>query len=250
MPMTGRQRRRKSPQKWRFGGRVGLSGSGVRATALDRQKVAEWANERHARGAKSDMITAAILVIGDEILSGPHQGQEHRLYRRISDQHRHRHARGPRGARHRGRDHHGAQRAAPPLHLRVHHRRHRADPRRHHRRLRRQGVRRDDRRRSARPRAAADADRREGHERGAAAHGAHSGRRRSHPQQGVGGAGLPHRQRACDGGRAVDHAGDARRGGADAEDRRQDAVGDGARRTAAKATSARRSARSPRRIPT
>ena len=63
-------------------------------------------------------------------------------------------------------------------------------------------------------------------------------------------AGLPHRQRACDGGRAVDHAGDARRGGADAQDRRQDAVGDGARRTAARATSARRSARSPRRIPT
>ena len=36
----------------------------------------------------------------------------------------------------------------------------------------------------------------------------------------------------------IDHAGDARRGGADAEDRRQDAVGDGARRIAAKATSA------------
>ena len=34
------------------------------------------------------------------------------------------------------------------------------------------------------------------------------------------------------------------------EDRHQDAVGDGARRTAARATSARRSARSPRPIPT
>ena len=40
------------------------------------------------------------------------------------------------------------------------------------------------------------------------------------------GAGLSHRQRPCDGRRADDHAGDARRGGADAEDRRQDAVGD------------------------
>ena len=53
-----------------------------------------------------------------------------------------------------------------------------------------------------------------------------------------------------DGRRAVDHAGDARRGGADAEDRRQDAVGDGHARIAARATSAGRSARSPRRIPT
>ena len=95
----------------------------------------------------------------------------------------------------------------------------------------------DHRRRSARPRAAADPHRREGPERGAAAHGAHPRGRRPDPQQGVGRAGLPHRQRACDGGRAVDHAGDARRGGADAEDRRQDAVGDGARGPAARATS-------------
>ena len=72
-------------------------------------------------------------------------------------------------------------------------------------------------------------DRREGHERGAAAHGAHSQGRRSHPQQGVGGARLPHRQRHRDGRRADHHAGDARRGRADAQDRHQDAVGDGAR---------------------
>ena len=49
----------------------------------------------------------------------------------------------------RGGDRRGAQRAAPALHLCVHDRRHRPDPRRHHRRLRRQGVRRADRRRSA-----------------------------------------------------------------------------------------------------
>ena len=69
-------------------------------------------------------------------------------------------------------------------------------------------------------------------QRGAAAHGAHPRRRRPDRQQGVERAGLPHRQRPRHGGRAVDHAGDARRGRADAQDRRQDAVGDGARRSA------------------
>ena len=44
--------------------------------------------------------------------------------------------------------------------------------------------------------------------------------------------GFRHRQRPRHGGRAVDHAGDARRGGADAQDRHQDAVRDGARRSA------------------
>ena len=45
-------------------------------------------------------------------------------------------------------------------------------------------------------RAAAHAHRREGPERGAAAHGAHPGGRRPHRQQGLGGARLSHRQRA------------------------------------------------------
>ena len=53
-------------------------------------------------------------------------------------------------------------------------------------------------------------------ERGAAAHGAHSGRRRPGREQAVGRARLQDRQRDRDGGRAVDHAGDARCGGADA----------------------------------
>ena len=44
------------------------------------------------------------------------------------------------------------------------------------------------------------------------------------PQQGVGGAGLLDRQCHRDGGRAVDHAGDARRGGAQARDRGKVAV--------------------------
>jgi molybdopterin-biosynthesis enzyme MoeA-like protein len=47
-------------------------------------------------------------------------------------------------------------------------------------------------------------------ERGAPAHDAHSQGRGSHPQQGVGGAWLLDRQCNRDGGRALDHAGDAR----------------------------------------
>ena len=39
-------------------------------------------------------VTAAVLVIGDEILSGPHQGHQYRLYRRLSGQDRRRSARG------------------------------------------------------------------------------------------------------------------------------------------------------------
>ena len=74
----------------------------------------------------------------------PHQGQEHRLSSPNTSP-----ALGidlkevrvvPRRG---GRDRRGAERAARALHLCLHHRRHRPDPRRHHRRLRRQGVRRD-----------------------------------------------------------------------------------------------------------
>ena len=73
-------------------------------------------------------ITAAILVIGDEILSGRTKdknigyiaeyltniGIDLREVRVVPDD--------------RGRDRRRAQRAAPPLHLCVHHRRHRPDP--------------------------------------------------------------------------------------------------------------------------
>ena len=61
---------------------------------------------------------------------------------------------------------------------------------------------------------------------------------------------LSHRQRPRDGRRAVDHAGDARRGRADAEDRDQDAVGIGARRFARRRHRRPAWRRSPRRIPT
>ena len=82
----------------------------------------------------------------------PHQGQEHRLRRRIPDRDRHRSQGGAHRPRRGAGDRRRAQRAARPLRLRVHHRRHRPDPRRHHRRRRRQGVRRVDRLRSARRR--------------------------------------------------------------------------------------------------
>ena len=74
--------------------------------------------------------------------------------------------------------------------------------------------------------------------------GARAGR-----QQGVGRARLLDRQCHHDGRRAVDHAGDARRGGAQAQDRRQDAVGHRFAPTPRKATSAPNSAWSPRRYP-
>ena len=73
-------------------------------------------------------VTAAILVIGDEILSGRTKdknigyiadyltalGIDLREARVVPDD--------------RGGDRRGAQRASQPLHLCVHHRRHRADP--------------------------------------------------------------------------------------------------------------------------
>ena len=178
----------------------------------------EWANERHAAsrtGAKSEVITAAILVIGDEILSGRTKdknigyiaeyltniGIDMREVRVVPDieeevvaaldalRHRYTYVftTGGIGPTH---DDITADCVAKAFGVTID-----VDPRA-------QG-------------AAAHAHRREGHERGAAAHGAHPGGRRSHPQQGVGGAGLSHRQRACDGRRADHHAGDARRGGAD-----------------------------------
>ena len=74
------------------------------------------------------------------------------------------------------------------------------------------------------------------------------GRRAAEGQSGS--SGLHDRQRVRDGGRAVDHAGDARFRGADAQDRRQDAVRDHQAATCARATSAPNSARSPSSIRT
>src|SRR6478609_8000812 len=69
MPVTGRQRWRKSSRNWRPGWPLGLSANRVRATALDREMRGSGPMT-DARAASSDVITAAILVIGDEILSG------------------------------------------------------------------------------------------------------------------------------------------------------------------------------------
>ena len=104
------------------------------------------------------------------------------------------------------------------LRFRLHQRRHRPDPRRHHRRLR--SPRRSAFRststsapsicccRSGRPRHRA--------EREPAAHGAHSGGRTAHPEFRLGGAGLRREERLRHGRRAGDHAGDDGRGGEDA----------------------------------
>src|SRR5262249_41394233 len=66
-------------------------------------------------------------------------------------------------------------------------------------------------------------------ERGAPAYDPHAQGSGSHPQQGVGCTWLLDRQCNRDGGRALDHAGDARRGGAQAQGPRSHALGDGAR---------------------
>ena len=92
--------------------------------------------------AKPDIVTAAVLVIGDEILSGRTKdknigyiadyltaiGIDLKEVRVVADDE--------------AGDRRSAQRAACEIYVRVHHRRHRADARRHHGRLRRQGFRR------------------------------------------------------------------------------------------------------------
>src|SRR4051794_8803954 len=66
MQTTARQRRRKTQAKRRSGGQLGLSGGGVRATT----EVRGSGSMNDMQSAKLEVITAAILVIGDEILSG------------------------------------------------------------------------------------------------------------------------------------------------------------------------------------
>ena len=86
--------------------------------------------------------------------------------------------------------------------------------------------------------------------RGAQAYGAHAGRGRAHRQPGVAGAGLPDRQRACDGGRAGHLPGDARQRRADTEVRDKAPFGKRFTVHSARARSAGRWATSRRRIPT
>ena len=87
-------------------------------------------------------------------------------------------------------------------------------------------------------------------ERGAAADGAHSRWRRADPERDHHGARLQDRQCHRHGWRALDHAGDDGHRRAQAEVRREDAVRHRARQLRAKAISAAPCGRSPTRIPT
>ena len=89
-----------------------------------------------ADNANLETVTAAVLVIGDEILSGRTKDRNIGYIAEYLGRDRRRGARGARRARRRGGDRRRAQRAARALRLCVHDRRHRPDPRRHHRRLR------------------------------------------------------------------------------------------------------------------
>ena len=160
--------------------------------------------------------TAAMITIGDEILSGrtrdsnmPHLAQA--LAAKGIDLRETRTVPGHRrGDRRRG------QRPALPLRPRLHLRRHRADARRHHRRLGRRRLRGRHRRARRRPRDPRQQLRqsRARPERGAPPDGAHPRRRRAHRQPGVEGARLQPRQRPRDGRRPVGVRGDG--GGAPA----------------------------------
>ena len=124
------------------------------------------------------------------------------------------------------------------------------DARRHHRRLRGQGLRRGaalSPRRGGDPEGAHGQDRRRA-QRGAPAHGAHTRGRAAHRQQGVGRARLLDRQCDRNGGCALGHAVDARRGGAETEDRRQADLGHHPRRRQGRRCRHRAWAPSQRRI--
>ena len=194
--------------------------------------------------------TAAMLTIGDEILSGrtrdtnmPHLARalaaagidlrEARVVPDVAD-----------GDRRRG------QRAARALRPRLHLGRHRPDPRRHHRRRDRRRLRRRHRRARGRPRDPRDQLRQPGDrpERRPAAHGAHPRRRDADRQPGVQGAGLHARQRPRHGRRAGGVRGDGRGPRAAPDRRRAAAQRDGARDARRRRARRAAAARSPRRI--
>ena len=93
---------------------------------------------RAPRGGQAAMPnpTAAMLTIGDEILSGRTRDTNMPHLAAGAGRQGHRPPRDPDRPRRRGRDRRRGQRAPRPLHPRLHLGRHRPDPRRHHRRLR------------------------------------------------------------------------------------------------------------------
>ena len=123
-------------------------------------------------------VTAALLVIGDEILSGRTKDKNIGYIAEYLTGIGVDLCGGQGRARRGGGDRRGRQCAPEPLHLSVHHRRHRAYSRRHHGGCDRQGVRRHHRRRSARSRDDAAALSAGRIERGSPAHGAHPRGRR------------------------------------------------------------------------
>ena len=163
-----------------------------RIRGLAKRIAGDWTARRDEDKPPMPNPTAAMLTIGDEILSGrtrdsnmPHlaqalaaRGIALRETRVVPDDAR--------------RDRRGAERAPRPLHPRLHLGRHRPDPRRHHRRRGRRGLRRRHRRARGRPRHPRRELRQPGGraEPGAPADGAHPRRRRADREPGVAGAGL------------------------------------------------------------
>ena len=156
--------------------------------------------------------TAAVLVIGDEILSGRTQDVNTQYIANYLAQIGVDLREVARRAGRRGRNRRGAKCAARPLFLCLHNRRHRADPRRHHRRRHRQGFRARDDRGPARHRHAARALHRGRADAPAPPHGANAQRRRARAQRPLQGAGILDRQCDRDGRRAGHHAVDDGRG--------------------------------------
>ena len=172
-------------------------------------------------------VTAAVLVIGDEILSGRTKdrnigyiaeylarlGVDVREARVVPDVEDEIVA--------------ALDALQKPLRLRRDDRRHRTDPRRHHRGRGRPRLRGFDRRGPARDGDHDGALSSRGPDPGAAADGAHPGRRRPHRQSDLQGPGISHRQCVRARRRALGDAGDARFRRQVDDDRRGDAGRDG-----------------------
>ncbi len=92
--------------------------------------------------ANAERVTAAVLIIGDEILSGRTQDTNLNAIAKYLGQYGVDMVEARVVGDEKSRHHRRAERPALDLRLRHHHRRHRPDARRHHRRLRGRGVRR------------------------------------------------------------------------------------------------------------